>query len=429
MLPQERTADWITVAEAVERILARAEPMERETVSLDRAVGRSLAVGVVSSIDQPPWDNSAMDGFAVRSEDVRGATAGRPATLRVIESVPAGGFPSLPVGRGQATRIMTGAPVPADADGIVRLEHVRDGGDVIDILDDSDAGRNIRRRGEDIRAGAVVLEPGRALRPAEIGVLASIGCARVEVHRAPRVAILATGDELVDLDRFDEARSGRRIVNSNSYGLAAAVRATGCEPIMLGIARDDRDSLRERLAAGLSADVLVSTAGASVGEHDLVKHALDELGFELDFWRVQMRPGSPFSYGLLPRDGSTALPVFGLPGNPVSALVTFEILVRPALRRMLGRDDCFTPTVRVRAAADIRSKPGLVHFLRVALHREDGEWRARLTGPQGSGILTSMARADALIVVPLDSDGVPAGAEATAVLLHSADPGQKVLGF
>ncbi|MGH7505135.1 MAG: molybdopterin molybdotransferase MoeA, partial [Longimicrobiales bacterium] len=247
--------------------------------------------------------------------------------------------------------------------------------------------------------------------------------------RAPRVAILATGDELVDLDAFDQVLAGRRIVNSNSYALAAATRATGCDPVVLGIARDDETSLREHLAAATAADVLIATAGASVGEHDLVKNVLDAMGFELAFWRVQMRPGSPFSFGELPREGGAPLPVFGLPGNPVSALVTFEILVRPALRKMQGRRGWYTPVVRVRAAADIPSRPGLVHFLRVKLERRDDEWLARLTGPQGSVILTSVAEADALLVVPLDVEEIPAGAEVSAILLDGGDAVQAEPGY
>ncbi|MGH7506540.1 MAG: molybdopterin molybdotransferase MoeA, partial [Longimicrobiales bacterium] len=343
MRPLDRHADWLTVSNAIARILARIQPADAETRSLSDALGRTLARDVVSPIDQPPWDNSAMDGFAVRAADVRGASPDRPARLRVIETVPAGGFPSRSVGPGEATRIMTGAPVPAGADGVIRVEHVREERDVIDVVSDADAGRNVRAKGEDIGAGSVVLERGRTLRAAEIGVLASIGCARIEVHRAPRVAILATGDELVDLDAFDQVLAGRRIVNSNSYALAAATRATGCDPVVLGIARDDETSLREHLAAAASTDVLISTAGASVGEHDLVKHVLDAMGFELAFWRVQMRPGSPFSFGELPRERGAPLPVFGLPGNPVSALVTFEVLVRPALRKMQGRRAWYTP--------------------------------------------------------------------------------------
>lgn len=417
-----RVADWVTVDEAVARILDKVEVLGSERVELLEACGRVLFASVSSPIDQPPWDNSAMDGFAVRAEDVRGASSGRPVELHVLESVPAGGFPSLPVGPGQAIEIMTGAPVPEGADCVVRVEHTRREREHVLIVNDMDAGRNVRRAGEDVRAGQVVLEAGRTLRPAEIALLATVGCAEVEVHRRPRVAILSTGDELADLDAFDEVLAGRKIVNSNSYGLAAALRATGAVPELLGIARDDPASLRAHLERALPADALVTTAGASVGEHDVVKDVLEEIGMSLEFWRVQMRPGSPFSFGLVPRADREPLPVFSLPGNPVSALVTFEVLVRPAIRRMAGRRVLETSTVRVRAAEDIASKPGLVHFLRVKL-TEDGEggWLARLTGPQGSGIITSMSEADALLVVPLDAEGVAAGETASAIWLGEGD--------
>lgn len=439
-----RPAAWVSIPEALERILATVGPLPAERVSLLDALGRTLAEGVSSPIDHPPWDNSGMDGFAVRAADVRGASPDSPVTLRIVEEVAAGAFPTRAVGRGEAIKIMTGAPVPAGADSVVRLEHTdawREGerggeGDAVKIgpalsasprlcvFNDADAGRNIRRRGEDVRAGAVVLEAGRVLRAAEIGVLASVGRSAVAVHRRPRVAILATGDELVELDGFDEVRAGRKIVNSNSYALAAAVLASGCEPRLLGIARDDVEELRAHIEAGLEADALVTTAGASVGEHDLVKDALDSLGFSLEFWRVRMRPGSPFSFGRLGE-----LPVFGLPGNPVSAVVTFEVLVRPALRRLLGRRAVYPPALRVRAAERIPGARGLAHFPRVRLEPDGaGGWLARLTGPQGSGILTSVAAADALLVVPEGTDAIEPGECASAIPLRPPDPGTEELG-
>jgi molybdopterin molybdotransferase len=424
-----RDADWVSVQEACARILARVQPLASERVALADALGRTAAADVRSPIDQPPWDNSAMDGFAARAADVRGAARERPVALRVVERIPAGGFPARAVGPGEATEIMTGAPIPEGADCVIRIEHTARSADGVAVVDDSDAGRNIRRRGEDWGAGAVVIEQGRTLRPSEIGLLAAVGCAHIEVHRAPRVAILSTGDELADLDAFDEVMAGRKIANSNSWALAAAARATGCDADVLGIARDDAASLRDHLTRGLEADALVTTAGASVGAHDLVKDALEALGMQIDFWRVQMRPGSPFSFGVIPRPGGP-LPVFGLPGNPVSALVTFEVLVRPALRRMLGRRAVHTRTVEVRAAERIESRPGLVHFLRVRLEPDgSGGWLARLTGPQGSGLITSMTRADALLVVPLDAEGVAAGARATAVRLAASDDVQDVQGY
>jgi molybdopterin molybdotransferase len=426
-----RSADWVTVQEAVARILTRVHALGSETVGLTETLGRTLSKPIRSPIDQPPWDNSAMDGFAARTADVRGASRATPVVLRVLEAVAAGDFPSRPVGPGEATEIMTGAPIPEGADCIVRVEHtLREPPGFVTVVNDMDAGRNVRGRGEDVRKGAVVLDSGRVVRPAEIGVLAMTGCRDVVVHRRPRVAILSTGDELADLDSFDEVLTGRKIVNSNSYTLAAAVRATGGVPQLLGIARDDASSLREHLARGLETDALVTTAGASVGEHDLVKDALEALDMRLDFWRVQMRPGSPFSFGTIARAGREPLPVFGLPGNPVSALVTFEILVRPALRRMMGQGAVHPRTLAVRVAEPIESKRGLAHFLRVKLEKDgEGGWLARLTGPQGSGLMTSMAEADALLVVPLDCEGLEAGETAVAVRLAAPDDAQEGIGY
>jgi molybdopterin molybdotransferase len=426
-----RKPDWISVDAAVQQILETITPLPPETVPLRDALGRILAEDIISPIDHPPWDNSAMDGFAVRAEDVRGATRAAPVLLQVIEEVPAGAFPTKAVGSGQAVRIMTGGPVPEGADGVVRIEHTEAAQDGrVRILDDMDAGRNVRPRGEDVRTGERLFTAGQRLRPGEIGVLASIGCARVSVHRRARVALLATGDELVDIDGFEEVRAGRRIVNSNSYALAAAVRAVGAEPLDLGIARDDPAHVRALAAHGIETDALVTTAGASVGDHDVVKDALGALGLDVVFWRVTMRPGSPVSFGNIVRTDGSRLPVFGLPGNPVSALVTFEVLVRPALRRMHGRSDIFGRTLQVRAAERMSSTAKLTHYLRVTLEpAPDGVPLARLTGGQGSGILSSVARADALLVVPLGESVLEEGALATALLLPAPDDGQEHPGY
>ena len=420
--PLDRPADWLLAREALERILASLAPLPAEQVPLADALGRVLAEPIVSPIDQPPWTNSGMDGFACRARDVEGAAAADPRLLRVIEEVPAGAFPTRAIGPGECVRLMTGAPVPAGADSVVRLEHTvpREHG-VVAVLKDVDAGRNLRAQGEDLAKGAVVLEGGCVLRPAEIGVLASVGRAQVQVTRRARVAVLSNGDELVDLDEFDQVLAGRRIVSSNSWSLAAAVRQAGAEPVELGIARDTRRSLREHLSRARGADALVTTAGASVGDHDLMKEVLEELGYRVDFWRVKVQPGSPFSFGRL-----GDVPVFGLPGNPVSALVTFELFVRPALRKLHGRRDVFPFAFPVRAAERIQSRPGLMRFLRATLESEGaGGWRARLTGPQGSGILSSVARADALLVVPLDADVVEEGTELLAIPLNGGDAGAR----
>jgi molybdopterin molybdotransferase len=425
-----RAADWLSIEAALESMLSHVEAMPVETVALDDALGRTLAAPVISPVDQPPWDNSAMDGFAVHAADIDAASAGQPVRLRVVEEIHAGGFPSRVVGRGEATRIMTGAPVPAGADTIVRLEHTRTAGEtVIDVLRADDARRNIRRRAEDIRQGETVMPAGRLLRSAEIGVLAMVGCTHPVVRRRPAVAILSTGDELVEPDRIADVVAGTHIINSNTPAIAAALRASGCLPVPLGIARDERTDLRARLEQALETDALITTAGASVGDHDLVKDVLEELGSETLFWRVKSRPGSPFSFGLLPREGRPPLPVFGLPGNPVSALVTYELLVRPVLRGMLGRTRLYPAVVAATAGEDMVMPPGLVRFLRVRLEpgTDDGVPRAFLTGPQGSGILTSMAAADGLLIVPLQVERIEAGQTARVVLLRGADDGQQTL--
>lgn len=420
-----RHADWLPVNEALARILAAVEPLPPERVPLLDALGRTLAEPIHSPVDQPPWDSSGMDGFAVRAADIAGARPDSPVALELAGAVPAGDFPSRPLRPGQAIRVMTGAPIPEGADSVVRREHTAEQDGRVLVLDDADAGRNVRRRASDLRAGELLLAPGRVLRPAELALIAAAGRSHVAVHRRPRIAILATGNELAALDQFHEVLAGRRIVDSNSHALAAAVLATGGVPSLLGIARDDEASLLEHLRAGLDADALITVGGVSVGDHDLVKPALEAFGFRLDFWRVRMRPGSPFSFGRLGR-----VPAFGLPGNPVSALVTFEVLVRPAIRRMLGRQAVHTPTLRVRAGEQITAPAGLTCFLRARLEPDGpGGWIARLTGPQGSWILSSMAGADALVVVPEATETIQPGEWITAMRLSPSDDAQAEPGY
>lgn len=412
---QPREADWLSVDEARDLVLSRIVQLGDEMVPIGEARDRVLAADAVSTIRHPAWDNSAMDGFAVRSQDIQGASERSPVTLRVIEDVPAGGFPTRSLGPGEAARVMTGAPVPTGADGVTRLEYTEPGPDAdsVKVLSDDDADRNIRRKGEDLELGDRPLNAGVLLRPAEVGVLAMLGKAEVPVYRRPRVGILATGDELADFDEFELVETGRRIMNSNSYALAAQVEECGAIPVPLGIARDSRESLAERLSAARGNEALITSAGLAVGDHDYVKEVLDDLGMEFLFYRVTMRPGSPFTFGML-----GDMPVFALPGNPVSAMVTFEVLVRPALRKMMGLKRYDRPTRRVQLAEPVAVKGRLTHFYRAILERRnDGGWSARLTGPQGSGILTSMSQADALIRVPADSE-LPAGTEVDAIVLR-----------
>ena len=407
----------LTPTEAARLILEHIAPLPVLRQPLREALDLVLAEDVASPIDLPPWDNSAMDGYAVRAVDVEEAAPDHTVVLAVIESVAAGQFPQRTIGPGQATRIFTGAPLPAGADTVVRQEDTEDAGggpDRVTVVAGRDARKNVRYRGEDIRKGAVVLPAGTPLGPAQLGVLASIAHGTPLVHRAPRVAFMGSGDEIVDLDQSDDILAGRKIATSNSYTLHALIRRTGGIPVDLGLARDTKDSLREHLGGARDADLLVTTAGVSVGEHDFVREVLAELGCDMKLWRVRMRPGAPLGFGLL---GGT--PWIGLPGNPVSTMVTFELFVRPAIRRLLGHRLPFRRTVPVCVAEPITLGPRLRHFLRAVVQPEGagGALVARLTGPQGSGILTSMARANALLIVPEDRAGVSAGDTLAALLL------------
>ncbi len=411
----------MTPADTARFILGHVKSLETERRPLREALDAVLAEEVTSPLDLPPWDNSAMDGYAVRSADVTG-----PVELEVIETVPAGQFPRKPVGPGQATRIFTGAPLPEGSDGVIRQEDTEALPKTrVAIRNARDAGKNVRRRGEDIRQGAVALPAGTALGPAQLGVLASLAHELPIVYRAPRVAFMGSGDEIVDLDRKADILAGRKIASSNSYTLAAMIRRAGAEPLDLGIARDTKESLREHLARARDggADLLVTTAGVSVGEHDLVRDVLQELGGELKLWRVQMRPGAPLGFGSL-----HGKPWIGLPGNPVSTMVTFELFVRPAIRRLSGHAYPFRRTVPVVVQEAITLGPKLRHYLRAVVQADGpgGGLTARLTGPQGSGILTSMARANALLIVPEDRPAVPVGTALQALVLddpqHVAEP-------
>jgi len=416
-------ADWLAPAEALRRILAGVAPLGTEPRPLLRALGCVLAEDVAARADLPPWDNSAMDGFAVRAADVRGASPESPVTLRVVDDIAAGAFPARPIGPGEAARIMTGAPVPAGADGVIRVEHT-DGGAAIGtaearvrILADADAGKNVRPRGEDVRAGQTVLRTGTVLRAPHLGVAASLGRAELSVHRRPVVGIATSGDELVDVDGFDQVVAGRKIVNGNSHALAAQVGESGMEPRILGIARDTPESLREVIERARGCDALVTSAGISVGEHDHVRGVMDALGTRVEFWRVRIKPGSALAFGLV--GGLGGIPWFGLPGNPVSTMVTFELFVRPALLRMCGETRIFAPVTHAVAAEPFSARGELMLVPRLRLETVDGIAHARSTGPQGSGIGSSMAAADALGIVPAGAEVRP-GERIRALVLGGA---------
>ncbi len=385
----------LSVEEALARVLAAIPVLGSETVELTAALGRVLAEPVVAGRDLPPWDNSSMDGYAVRSADTSLASAERPVRLRILGELPAGAVAVRPVGAGEAYRILTGAPLPPGADAVVPQEEVRPEGGAVVLSRPVAATTFVRPRGEDIRAGDPVLTPGTVLGPPALGVLAALGKALVRVHQRPRVAILSTGDELVDVDT---APGPGQIPNSNTYTLSAQVRQAGGVPVNLGIARDSREDLEERFRWGLAADMLVSSAGVSVGDRDFVREVMEKLGAEMDFWKVSMRPGKPLTFGRL-----GGRPFFGLPGNPVSSMVTFELFVRPALRRMAGDLRLFRPRVTARMAEPLDNPGPRRGYLRVRLAEEGGGLVARPTGGQGSGILKSMLLADGLAVVAPDT--------------------------
>ncbi|HMI56800.1 MAG TPA: gephyrin-like molybdotransferase Glp [Gemmatimonadaceae bacterium] len=405
-----------TVSDAVARIVADIEPLGVERVQLLEALGRVLATPIVSPLTLPAWDNSAMDGYALRAADVEGASAAAPVSLTVLETVAAGAFPSRAVEAGTCTRIMTGAPLPEGVDTVIRLEDTDGGIERVSIRDDRDARRNVRHRGEDITTGTLVLDRGQALGAAQLGVLASVGAAFVDVYRQPRVAFFVSGDEIVDLDRFAEALDGKKIVTSNSYTLNALVRLNGGIPINLGVARDDPADIRARIDRAADCDLLITSAGISAGEFDYLRPTLAEAGVTLDVWKVRMRPGAPLGFGWLGK-----MPWIGLPGNPVSTMVTFELFVRPVIRRMLGHTRLFRRTIPVTLEEPVQIVAALTHFLRAIVSvKPDGSLSARLTGPQGSGILTSMSLANALLVVPEERPRIEAGEIVNAILLSDA---------
>lgn len=411
----------LNVDTALAKILADMKTLEAETVSLPEAHNRVIARDIVSPIDLPPFDNSAMDGYAIHFEDSAGADRANPVTLTVTMDVLAGSAPAGQLQTGQAARIMTGAPVPAGATAVIPVEDTDDDWSksdssplpaVVRLHRQLAPRENIRSAGENIAAGATVMAAGAVIGPAEIGMLAGIGCPRVDVIRRPKVAILSSGDELVDI--YDELSPGK-IRDTNGYTLAGLVRGTGGIPIRLPIAKDTLDSIRAlyRRALEINPDLLISTAGVSVGAADLVRDVMNELG-DIDFWRINMRPGKPLAYGTI-----QGLPFFGLPGNPVSTMVTFEVLVKPALAKIAGRP-FQRETVKAITAGPLKSD-GRRSYNRVILSQENGRILAGTTGIQSSGALMSMVKADGLAIIPEGTIDVPAGSELNVILLRRPD--------
>ena len=413
--------DMLSVEEAYERVMASFAPLEPVEAPLLECLGQTLAEDITSPLALPPLANSGMDGYALRSGDIAGATADSPRRLPVVGIVAAGQMPERAVESGTAMRIMTGAPVPDGADTVVPFEETdevqrkREGRplDEVAIFTEMPAGANVRPAGEDIRKGELVLEAGTVVRAAEVGVLASLGLDRVRVIRRPVVSVLATGDEL---ETAGSALSGGRIYDSNSFSVAASVVACGGVPRLLGIARDNLDDLHAKLAATEGSDLVITSAGVSKGDYDIVKDVLEERG-AMNFWSVRMRPAKPLAFGHLRGNGGKNVPLLGLPGNPVSAMVAFEMFARPAIQAMLGR------VVRPRPAVDgvltgpIRNYDGRRVYARVEVERRDGVYYATPTGPQGSNILTSMSRANGLAICPEDLPAKQAGEQVRIIML------------
>ncbi len=398
--------DMLSVEEARDKVLALTPVLEAEDVPLLEALGQVLAEDAVASFDIPLLDNSAMDGYAVRHADIEGATPQRSRLLRVTGYVAAGQIPHTKVSEGTAVRIMTGAPIPPDADTVVpfeetdEVERSAEGRPIDEVLVRKEVtmGEFVRRAAEDVEKGEVTLHKGAVLRASEIGVLASLGYVSVKVVRRPVIAVLATGDELLEPGQKLEAG---KIYDSNSYGIAALVKRYGGVPQVLGIARDNMDSMGEALDRGLEADMLITSAGVSKGDYDMVKDVLAEHG-EIAFWSVRMRPAKPLAFGTLKGPGGRKMPHLGLPGNPASAMVAFEQLGRPAILKMMGRANLEKPTVDAVLEDPIINSDGRRVYARAIVRKRNQTYYARLTGPQGSNILTSMARANGLAICPED---------------------------
>lgn len=411
------TLEMLSVEHALRIILEDILPLSSEKVGLNDSVGRILAQDVVAAENMPPFANSSMDGYALRAADISRASSNEPVTLEVIADISAGQVSTRELTSGTAARIMTGAPVPAGADSVVPVEDTSEpwrGAErklpkSIDIRTASNPGAFIRYPGEDIEIGDVVLKSGQAIRPQEVGVLASLGISKVEVFRRPRIAILATGDELIDVEAPLEPG---KIRNSNGFTQAAQVRQLGAVAIDLGVARDSMADVQSKLDTGIDSDIdlFISSAGVSVGAHDVVKSVLEEHG-QIKIWRVRMRPGKPLVYALYKNK-----PYLGLPGNPVSAMVVFEKFARPCILKMAGHTRLSRPHVTVIVEEDIKSD-GRESYIRANVYGESGSYRAVTTGRQGSHMLTSLVRANGLLVVPEGVTSVRAGEQLNVLML------------
>jgi len=406
----------LSVEEALVRVLAAFQPLPPERVPVLETLGRVLAEDIYADMDIPPLTNTAMDGYAVRAADTAGASPERPVRLRIIHDLAAGYTTDVAVVPGTAIRIMTGAPIPPGADAVVRFEDTERGREWVNIFKGVSVSKNVRQAGEDVKKGQLILPRGTAVRPQEVGMLAALGHKETRVHRRPQVAILATGDEVIEVDAPWQPG---KIRNANSYSNAAQVICYGGVPVLLGIACDDVAELTAKIRAGLEqgADLFLTSGGVSVGDFDVVKTVLAAEG-EMGFWRVRMKPGKPLAFGHI-----QGVPLLGLPGNPVSAMVSFELFARPAILKMLGKTRLDKPTVEATLLDEVRRKDDRRHYLRVVVEEREGKYFARLAGDQGSGILLSMVQAQGLAVIPEDADHLPAGVRVQVMMLDWPERG------
>ncbi|MGV7221103.1 MAG: molybdopterin molybdotransferase MoeA [Nitrospinales bacterium] len=399
----------ITVDEALKTILAKIPFKGLEKIPISQALGRVLMEDIIAKRSNPPMDNSAMDGYALISTDILSATPENPVHLKMTDEVAAGYVAEKTLEKGQAIRIMTGAPIPKGADSVIMQEDTEKDGDHILIKDKTEVEENIRLAGEDVKEGETVIQKGVTITPAHIGMMAVAGKASIFVSQRPLVGILSTGDELVDLD---ETPTGPCIYNSNGYMLEAQIRSAGGIPCYMGIATDDEKDLMEKFESALKCDIVVSSGGVSVGDYDLVKASLKKMGQDMLFWKVSMKPGKPLAFGKI-----NDKPIFGLPGNPVSSYVSFEQFARPAIKKMMGASDLKRKTVQARLTKSIKKKAGRLHFLTSIVSWEDGEPTVTPAQEQGSGILKSTVYANGLLIFPLEESEIAEGEMVTVQLL------------
>ena len=417
----------LSVEEALQKILSEVAVLDTESVPIMESLGQVLAEDIKSDINVPPLDNSAMDGYAVQSRDTKGASENTPKILKVIDTVIAGTIPKKEVVPGTAVRIMTGAPIPRGADSVVQFEDTDEENrkktspdqpvKQVGIFSEARPGQSIRLAGEDVARGKIVLKQGTVIRPAEIGLMASIGYSRVKVIRRPVVAVLSTGDELVEIG---QPLPEGKIYDSNAYSIASQVKRYGCVPIILGISRDDEKELVSKLKEAQDADMLLTTGGVSMGDYDMVKDILARDG-DMVFWKVRVKPGKPLAFGKIKgkdKNGKEkSIPHLGLPGNATSCMVSFELFVRPAILKMMGKKKLEKPSVPAIIEQSIKNDAGRRIYDRAITEKVNGHYVARLTGPQGSGILTSMALANSFVLIPEETEKVNKGDTVQALML------------